>query len=206
MHARKLLAAGAMVALAAPAFAADHAEADETVKDLPADIADFYTWASDGTIKAVVTYNALIAAGDPSVYDGDVLYTIHFDLDDDAISDHDIHVRFGQNSAGEWGVQAMGFPGAGAPVEGAVETVIPAPGGMLFAGQRDDPFFFDLEGFTNTMVNMSLFDKKGALYMDSGRDGLAGTNVMSIVLEFDQVSLLGTDTDYQAWATTARFK
>jgi len=208
MNARKMLAAGALIALATPAFAADHAEAPGTSKDLPVDIADFYAWASDGTIKAVVTYNPLIMPGSPSIYDGDALYGIHFDTDEDAVSDHDVWVRFGTNSAGEWGVQVVGFPGAGAPVQGAVETVIPAPGGMVFAGLRDDPFFFDLEGFTaSTVTYGALLDGKGVPYIDSTRDGLAGTNVMSIVVEFDAVSLLGaTDTTFQAWATSARAK
>jgi len=203
MNARRVLAAGAIFALAMPAFAADHAEAPGTQADPAGDIADYYAWASDGTIKAALTYNALLAPGDASVYDGDVLYTMHFDVDGDAVSDHDIHFRFGMNSAGNWGVQAMGFPGAGAAVQGPVEAVIPAPGGMLFAGLRDDPFFFDLTGFTNTVTYGTLFDGS-ALYFDSTRDDLAGTNVMSIVVEFDAVSLLGADTDFQTWATSSR--
>lgn len=204
MNARHVLAAGALVALATPAFAADHAEAPGAAGDPAGDIADYYAWASDGTIKAALTFDGLRAPGDGASYDADMLYTLHFDLDGDAVSDHDIHVRFGQNSAGAWGVQAMGFPGAGAAVQGAVETVIPAPGGMLFAGLRDDPFFFDLTGFTNVVTNGTLFESPGVLYFDSTRDDLAGTNVMSIVVEFDAVSLLGDDTDFQTWATSSR--
>jgi len=207
MNARKMLAAGAFLALTAPAFAADHAEAPATSKDLVADIADFYAWSSNGTVKAVITYNPLIDPGVASVYDGDVLYTFHFDTESqgDGVAEHEVHVRFGQNAAGEWGVQAMGFPGAGAPVQGAVETVIPAPGGMVFAGLRDDPFFFDITGFTAVVDPKTggLLDK-GVPRIDSTRDDLAGTNVMAIVIEFDQVSLLGEETTFQAWATTAR--
>jgi hypothetical protein len=204
MNARSVLAAGALFALATPALAADHAEAPGAAADPAADIADYYAWASDGTIKAALTFSGLMAPGAAATYDADVLYTMHFDIDGDAISDHDIHFRFGMNSTGDWGVQAMNFPGAGAPVQGAVETVIPAPGGMVFAGLRDDPFFFDLTGFTNVVTYGSLFDGKGNLYFDSNRDDLAGTNVMSIVVEFDAVSLLGTDTDFQTWATSSR--
>ena len=134
--------------------------------------------------------------GDPAVYDADVLYTIHFDLDADAVSDHDIHVRFGQNAEGSWGVQATGVPGAGAGVQGPVESVVAGPGSMLYAGLRDDPFFFDIDGFTETVTTGTL--------AFTATDGIAGANVMTIALEFDAPSLLGAETAFQTWATTSR--
>ncbi len=196
MLARKMLAMAGLVSIAAPALAADHAEATGTQADPAADITDFYAWSDGSTITAILNYNPLMVPGDPAVYDADVLYTVHFDLDGDAVSDHDIHVRFGTNSAGEWGVQAMGIPSAGAPVQGPVESVVAGPGSMLYAGLRDDPFFFDLNGFNDTVTS-------GDLVMD-GSDDIAGFNVMVIALQFDAPSLLGNDVDFQTWATTSR--
>ena len=196
MLARKMLALAGLMSIAAPALAADHAEAPGTQADPAADIADFYAWSDGSTVTAIVTYNPLMIPGDPAVYDADVLYTIHFDLDDDAVSDHDIHVRFGQNGEGSWGVQAMGVPGAGAAVQGPVESVVAGPGSMLYAGLRDDPFFFDIDGFTETVTT-------GALAF-TATDGIAGANVMTIALEFDAPSLLGAETAFQTWATTSR--
>jgi len=196
MLARKMLAMAGLVSIAAPALAADHAEATGTQADPAADITDFYAWSDGSTITAILNYNPLMLPGDPAVYDADVLYSIHFDLDGDAVSDHDIHVRFGINAENQWGVQAVGVPSAGAPVQGAVESVVAGPGSMLYAGLRDDPFFFDLGGFNDTLAT-------GDLLMD-GSDDVAGFNVMVIALQFDAPSLLGTDVDFQTWATTSR--
>ena len=196
MLARKMLAMAGLMSIAAPALAADHAEAPGTQADPAADIADFYAWSDGSTVTAIVTYNPLMIPGDPAVYDADVLYTIHFDLDADAVSDHDIHVRFGQNAEGSWGVQATGVPGAGAGVQGPVESVVAGPGSMLYAGLRDDPFFFDIDGFTETVTTGTL--------AFTATDGIAGANVMTIALEFDAPSLLGAGTAFQTWATTSR--
>ncbi len=197
MLARKMLAMAGLVSVVAPALAADHAEAPGTMSDPAADIADFYAWSDGNTITTILTYHPLLIPGDAGVYDADVLYTIHFDLDGDVLSDHEIDVRFGVNTAGEWGVQAMGVPGAGAPVQGAVETVIAGPGSMLYAGLRDDPFFFDIDGFNETLNSETL--------SFSATDGLAGNNVMTIAITFDAPSLLRNDVDFQTWATTSRF-
>ena len=193
---RTSLVAG-LLAFGVPALAADHAEAPVSSADPAADISDLYTWHSEGTVKAVLAFNPSLVPGEAGVYDADVLYTLHFDVDGDQVSDHDVHVRFGQSSSGKWGVQAMNLPGASAPVVGAVETVIDAPGGRLFAGLRDDPFFFDLTGFNDTLAT-------GTLSFDPARDAFAGSNIMVIAMEFDAASLLGTDTTFQAWATTSR--
>jgi hypothetical protein len=196
MLARKMLAMAGLVSIAAPALAADHAEAPGTIADPAADIADFYAWSDGSTVTAILTYNPLMIPGDAAVYDADVLYTIHFDLDDDAVSDHEIDVRFGSNAAGDWGVQAIGIPGASAPVQGAVESVIAGPGSMLYAGLRDDPFFFDITGFEDTLASGDL--------SFTATDGIAGFNVMTIAITFDAASLLGNDVDFQTWATSSR--
>ena len=196
MLARTMLAMAGLVSIATPALAADHAEAPGTQADPAADIADFYAWSDGSTVTAILTYNPLMIPGDAAVYDADVLYSVHFDVDGDAVSDHDILVRFGQNTDGDWGVQAMGVPGAGGAVQGPVESVIAGPGSMLYAGLRDDPFFFDIDGFNDTLTNSTL--------SFTGTDGIAGYNVMVIALTFDAPSLLGSDTDFQTWATTSR--
>jgi len=182
--------------LPATALAADHAEAPNTQYDPAADIADYYVWHEGGQIQAVLTYNPFMIPGDDAVYDAGVVYTLHFDVDGDAVSDHDIDIRFGQASSGNWGVQVSDLPGASAPVRGQVETVIAAPGGQVFAGMRDDPFFFNLAGFLDTLAT-------GTLSFD-GTDDVAGVNVMTIAIQFDAGSLLGTDTDFQSWATSGR--
>lgn len=182
---------------AAPALAADHAEAPGTAADPAADIADFYAWADSGSFTAIITFAPLIAAGGDAVWDADVLYTVHIDTDGDNMPDHDLHVRFGQDGNGAWGVQAADIPGQSAPIEGAVGGLIDSGGVKLWAGLADDPFFFDLQGYQDTLAT-------GTVGFDSTRDSLAGTNVTAIVLEVPLADVAGNSTSLATWATTAR--
>lgn len=180
--------------------AADHNEAPGAMMDNPADIADFYAWHTDSdTLVAVVTFAGLKAAGEPATYDLDVLYGIHIDHNDDNLADIDIWCRFGTNGAMDMtGVQCLNIPGADGPVEGPVETNIDGGNGVtLWAGLRDDPFFFDLEGFQATLM-------MGTLMFDSTRDSLAGLNVTAIVIEMPAGDAAGGGTTLQTWATTGR--
>ena len=116
----------AVTLLAAPAVAADHAEAPIAGADPAADIADLYAWHDGGSIHAVLTFAPLTVAGGNATWDADVLYGIHIDNDDDFIADHDVWIRFGTDSGGAWGMQVLGLPGADPTVEGPVETEIDA--------------------------------------------------------------------------------
>ncbi len=193
--------AGVMLAVSATALAADHAEAPVASADPAADIADYFAWykKADGNLVFIVTVAPLtgaVADGGAAVYDADVLYGIHVDNDGDQVADHDLWVRFGQNAAGDWGVQAAGVPGAEA-FSGPVESVVTSDGGaQLWAGLSDDPFFFDLAGYQNTLSS--------ATVAFTAEDTLAGFNVTTIALEVDATLLLGSDGTMQTWATTSR--
>lgn len=177
--------------------AADHLDPNPRVSaGDAADIGDLYVWASDDTFKAVFTFAGPVPAGTDAAYDRDVIYTINIDgADEDNLADHSIEVRFGQNEDDEWGLWAAGVPGSDADVVGAVETNIESGSAMVFAGQRDDPFFFDLQGFQQTL-------ETATLAFDSDRDFFAGQNINAIVLEFP-VAELDFDGPYNFWATTS---
>jgi hypothetical protein len=180
--------------------AADHAEAPGTMADNAADLADFYLWHNDqGKLVAVMTFAGLAEAGAPPTYDVDVLYGFHIDNNDDDVADIDIWCRFGTNMAmDEWGVQCLNVPGSAGPVEGPVETNIDGGGGtMVYAGGREDPFFFDLEGFQMSLMMMDLL-------FDPTRDFFAGRNVTAIVVEMDAAMAAGEGTELKAWTTTGR--
>lgn len=167
--------------------------------DAAADIGDLYAWHTDGgTLVVVVTYAGYAAPAIDATYDADVLYEVHLDRDGDAVADATIDVRFGQNAAGDWGVRAMAIPGESEPVVGAIDTVISGAGGaQLWAGQRDDPFFFDLEGFEVTLMTSDLS-------FDATRDFAAFQNTNAIVIEMPLDAALGTASTIDVWATTAR--
>jgi len=75
--------------------------------------------------------------------------------------------------------------------------VIEVAEARVFAGLRDDPFFFDLEGFEQTL-------QTGAVSFQDTRDSVAGLNCTAIVLEFDRAAALGGSQTLNLWTTTGR--
>ena len=72
-------------------------------------------------------------------------------------------------------------------MSGATEAdnQLTAPGtGQFRAGRFDDPFFFDFQGFQDTL--------SGTPPGFTGTDAFAGADVSAIVLEIDSVDFLGT--------------
>ena len=201
MQPRRLAAAAGLLAitgLSSLAIAADHTDSPAAAGDPAVDIADFYAWHTDDKLVAVVTFAGLGEAGASATYDAETLYGIHIDTDGDNEADQDIWVKFGQNGSGDWGVQAMGIPGEDGAVVGAVEGNIEGAGGsMLYAGLREDPFFFDFEGFGDTL-------ETGTLMFDGERDSFAGTNVTAIVVEMDRAAAAGDADSIALWATAGR--
>lgn len=159
------------------------------------DITDFYAWhKDDGKIVAIIGFAGLAEAGMPATYDDSVLYGIHIDNTGDGVANEDVWIRFGKNAADEWGVKVMGL--AADPVIGPVGTTIDAPLGLrVYAGSRDDPFFFDLEGFTETLMTATLA-------FDSTRDTFAQTNVTAIVVEISIDAVAAGNDNISMWATT----
>jgi hypothetical protein len=191
------LSMGAMFTAAGTVIAADHVDSPNAKGDAAGDITDVYAWAEGDSVTAIVAFAGLAESGEPATYDADVLYGLHVDNDGDGESDHDIWIRFGQNDAGEWGVQVTGLAGQDAVV-GPVDEVIDAElGQRVYAGLRDDPFFFDLEGFRDTLMT-------GTLSFQNDRNFFAGVNVTAIVIEASRDQLANGDEPFTIWATTRR--
>lgn len=212
----KLVTAVGMAGLVAAAInfssgevtAADHADSPQSSGDPAADIADFYVWHDDkGRLYAVITFAGLTEAGGEPTYDADVLYTLHIDAGNDRVSDTDVYIRFGQNALDEWGVRVDNLPGEAGPFEGPVgEAVAGKGGGQVQTGIFDDPFFFDLDGYIETVMNITTngAGSYGNLALTTA-DAFAGTNVTAIVLDMDAAAA-DPDGDglIQVWATTGR--
>lgn len=177
--------------------ASDGGDAPATMADPPADLADLFVWHNDGGRVVVgLSFHALQGPGAEAQYDSDVLYSLHFDTNADNFPDLDIHCRFGENADGDWAIQVTNLPGAGGVFEGEVEVVHDAGTAQVFTGLRDDPFFFDLVGFTNSLTSGDL--------SFTGTDAFAGLNAQMIVLEFDLSEAFGAKDQFRAWATTGR--
>jgi hypothetical protein len=218
------LVAGAVQLQPQEVTAADHVDAPLTADDTAADIADVYAWHTDrGTLVVIMTFAALRSPGDAPVYDTDALYTIHIDNtanpalatnwldnDNDNVSDIQIHVRFGQNNLGDWGVQFNNVPGAAdATFDGPVQQTIVNGAATVTAGLFDDPFFFDFEGFVATRDNLldpaNPLDVAFSSIVGGGPvDFFAGTNTMAIVVEMDAAAAVNENANnfVQIWATS----
>ena len=194
---------GSLVAGGQVAQAADHLDPSARVSTTPgnsADIADVFAWhtGADGNLVVALTFAGPVAS-DVFTGDRDVLYGIHID-GNDAMHDPDVDIwaRFGQDSDGNWGVRIDGIPGAGGPVVGRVGSIIDLGGAKAFAGVREDPFFFDLQGFRDTLMTGDLqFDCLGGTCTDF----FAGLNDSAIVIEIPLRTLPGAGP-YRIWATT----
>ena len=198
-----LLVALALVALfGLTSRASDHEDSPLAAADPAADLADLYAWHSavSNSLTAIITFDGfnLPAADQSGTYDSDVLYTLHIDNTDDEIADIEVNIRFGQNDADEWGVQVENLPGAPGTVVGPVEQVIGGGSGtQVYAGLRDDPFFFDSEGLAASLDT-------GGLGFDDDRDGFAGRNATAIALRMGLSQALDGSDELSIWATSAR--
>ncbi|WP_086001278.1 DUF4331 family protein [Plesiocystis pacifica] len=195
-----VLGVGAFVGLVVASgvvIAADHDEADTTsFDDAAADIGDLYAFHDGERLTLILTVDGYKLRTEETVYDDGVLYGVHIDTDGDNVADHDLWARFGSNAAGEWAVQVEGIPGADGPLVSPVDEVLEVEGGAsIFAGTRDDPFFFDLDGFQDTLAT-------GTVAFNPERDFVAIKNTVAIVVEFDHAAL-GSET-FGVWATTGR--
>lgn len=197
------LGAGAVLWHTSTLQASDHFEAPLVQADPSMDITDLYLFAgAAGKTVAVINFAGLgFSLTQPTTvgtYNANALYTLHIDNTGDDVEDTAINVRFGQNSLGAWGVKVEGLPGAAASINGAVESNLSdSSGNKVFAGRRDDPFFFDAQGYLDTLAT-------GTLMITNTRDFLAGMNCTSIVLEFDTAAALNGGTRLSCWATSGR--
>ena len=202
-------------------IAADHIDAPATTGQT-ADIADFFafepTEGSDNTVFVVdVQTNVLpeLAYGE---FDENVLTEINIDTNNDLVEDLVIQAIpragrmyfFGPVAPTETGLNSevlVDSPlGDVAISETEAITETTADGVKLFAGPRQDPFFFDFFQFNAVIGGMAPGGFKTA---EEAEDTFDGSNTLSIVVELPN-SLLGPTTGenalgfnvYKTWVTT----
>lgn len=221
---RVLVSAGVAVAtLAAGAglwsrqsHAADHLDPPSRTDpmsggtDRNADIADLFAWhqgtGASATFVAVLTFSGPNApmAMQRMACDRNVLYNILIDNTGDAMPNITISARMGQDDVGNCFVQWTGIPGTTGPVVSPAESTRTFGGARVYAGLRDDPFFFDLQGFRDTLSMAATAPTGMGLRFANDRDFFAGKNSSALVVEVPLVGVTGSGTNLKVWATTSR--
>ncbi len=177
--------------------AADHLDAPTVKTDSRIDITDIYAFHGRNKQHSVLVMdlNPLTTPADTASlrFSDTALYQLRVDTNGDAVEDFAFQFRFGTPTAGGtqgmWLYRAFGDQARAGhlghllargrtSVDGTVRVTQFAGGGQLFAGPRDDPFFFDLAGFNNN-------------FQFTGTDTFAGTNISAIVLEVPNGALGG---------------
>lgn len=177
--------------------------------DREADIADVFAWhtgtGTTGTITTVLSFaGPNPAAADQAVpCDPGVVYQIHITNDADADDEFTIEARFAEDDAGNCFVRVTGAPGmvAGdeivAPVEYNGSLTVPSGVVRAHAGLHDDAFFFDLQGFRDSLSMSSL-------EFVADRDFFALQNTSAIVVEFPLLVVSPANERFRVWASTSR--
>lgn len=199
-----VLAASA-IAGAGAAMAADHADAPLAKANVPLDINDVYAFPGGGdNYVFAITVNPLTMPGAKPVFDANGLYQLKVDNNGDAVADVSYNIDFGAaNSSGVQSVTVKKATGASASllsntgatiISGSTEQEIVAGTMTLFAGLRDDPFFFDLNAF-----------KAGLAFRSPGNNFFKGMNVSAIVLELPESDFQAAgSTDAGVWGVTSK--
>ena len=225
----------AVVAATLASFAvlsADHAESPGADADPAADLADVFIFPSPESpaskVVGAITFGGRSAPRsriDSGFYcDAKVLYTLNIDRADaagafDNVPDIKIYARLARNIAGQCGLQLENVPGAGGTFSGPIEQVISTSSGIkAFAGQRNDPFFFDAQGLGTLLGSFAAAGQNGNLVTafslgnvppTARRDSFASRNVSAIVFEMSLDVLspapaVGARPQIRVWATTGR--
>ncbi len=179
-----IAAAGASAVLTTNAGrAADHVDPPtrtdirfDPTPDVAADVADIFAWTDATSLNLIFTFAGPASKTQPATYDPRVIYRIHLSTagrpDDD---EYVIETRFGHGTGGD-GVRVVGLPGQTQPLIGPVETILRQDGNLAFAGLIEDPFFFDVLGFRQTLAT-------GTISMLNTRDFFADQNDTAIAFQ-----------------------
>ena len=181
--------------------AADHLDAPAVKKDGRTDITDIYAFQSKehpSNTVLIMNVNPLAGVVSGTTFDPKGTYTFLVDNDGDARADTSLSATFTSPANGKQRVKVKrGVATVGEARTG--EAFALTGGGQAWAGQADDPFFFDLQAFKDQV--------KGAggsrTFCDAGTtDFFAGFNVSSIALEVPSSWLTGASSNIGVWAQT----
>jgi len=199
-----------VVAAAGIIYAADHIDAP-AVTNKPTDITDVYVFRGQNPDNMVFVANTqgLLSPGATADAGFDENTMIEFNIDNTGDNVEDLVIQCIAKN-GKMKVYGPSMPKVTGTISYlninklSVQTDITKYGQdaltatgdngvKVFAGPRDDPFFFDLVRFRQVIAGTA------SSFNNPGNDTFAGTNVMAIVVEVPK-SLLGSNGTINVWA------
>ena len=219
-----LLAAGATASTAL--WAADHIDSPATIAEPAADITDLYAWMSSDASKVNLVMDIFPFAGDSAEFSTAVTYVFHVNSSAGygmAQTETQVICQF-------YDVGKIECWAGDEYVEGDASNPngITSDGGKMrvFAGLRNDPFFMEFDGFTETVKAVEAaapgltFDAEGCPQLDAATsnalvaqlqhgkngaaasDSFAGANVLALTIQIDKSMLTGGGPLLGVWAST----
>lgn len=220
------LAIGAVL-VPAISLAADHIDSPAAVAEPSADITDLYAWMSSDASKVNLVLNVSPFAGSDSTFSDAVQYVFHVNSSSgygEPQTETQIVCQFDAAGAVECWAGAEDYVKGDASDD---QGIVSDSGAMrVFAGLRNDPFFMEFTGFTNTVstvigaASSLTFDDQGCPALDedtsnllvgqlqSGLDGapasdtFAGSNVLSLVVQVDKELVNANGAILSVWGST----
>ena len=200
------------VAAAGIIYAADHIDAP-SVTNKPTDITDVYVFRADdpGNMVFVANTQGLLTPDATADVKFDENTMIEFNIDNNGDNVEDLVIQCIAKN-GKMKVYGPAIPKVTGTVsylninQLSVQTDITKYGQQpligigdngvkVFAGPRDDPFFFDLVRFRQVIAGQA------SSFNNPGNDTFAGTNVLGLVVEVPK-SLLNSSGTINVWAET----
>jgi len=195
-------------------YAADHIDSP-AVTNQSTDITDIYVFRGQDQNNLVFVANTqgLLAPGATAAASFDNNTVIEFNIDNNGDAVEDLVIQgiasggkmrlYGPIKPSETGNRSRleGNPTAEVAITayGSSPTIANGVGGIkVFAGPRDDPFFFDLTQFKKIIAGTATSFKK------PGDDSFKGTNVLSLVIEVPKSLLNATTGKVNVWVETKK--
>ena len=183
--------------------AADHLEAPLAKANHALDITDIYAFDAANSRNTVLVTNVNPLAGviSGTSFATDAEYRFNIDKNGDSVADDVYTVTFGNGAPGP--KQSLTLWKNGSKVlSGMTGNANNGGGAKVYAGIKDDPFFFDLTSFRRWRDpdGDGAFTYTGPTTFD-GIDFFRGTNISTIVIELPD-SWLGRSANF--WSTTVR--
>jgi hypothetical protein len=194
---------------------ADHRDSPLNQQNPTSDINDVYAFRSPenpSNLVIAISVNPLIVPSDNATrgnFDPNVQYQIHVDRNGDLVDDALVTIR--RSTGPQLTIEGLGAPITAqiTPPNATTPIVTNVSGVKVFAGLRDDPFFFDLTAFQQFVANPQV-PVAGLRPAGGGNptDAFAGSNILAIVIEAPVTAIAGSANansgTIKTWVSTTR--